>query len=338
MLACGLEDMMRLAPCGRSSLAALLVVAALSSARPGRAQSSADSAAAQTLFDRAKSLMAAGRAADACPKFEESQRLDPGVGTLLNLARCYEQTGRFASAWGKYLEAASAAKAKGDADREQKARDLAASVLPRVSKLVIEVAPEARTPELVITRDGAVIGEPQWGVPIPADGGPHKVAARAPGKLSFSTTVVVAQDGSTATVSVATLKDAPATPSPASTPTGAPDADTSSHGGLGVQRIVAIGSGVIGVAGITLGTVFGLKSKSKHDDAAKDCHGSECTTQAGLDASNDAQSAGNVATVAFIVGGVALAGGVALWFTAPSGKSSTQVGLGLGSIRVKTVF
>jgi hypothetical protein len=46
-----------------------------------------------------------------------------------------------------------------------------------------------------------------------------------------------------------------------------------------------------------------------------------------------------VATVAFIVGGVALAGGAVLWFTAHSSdESQTQVGLGLGTFHVAGRF
>src|SRR5262245_6044422 len=102
---------------GRVGISALAAGIWISAPATLRAQSS-DSAAAQALFDEAKALMAAGKAQEACPKFEESQRLDPGSGTLTNLAKCYEDTGRIAAAWSMYLEAASAARAAGNAERE----------------------------------------------------------------------------------------------------------------------------------------------------------------------------------------------------------------------------
>src|SRR5262245_10756920 len=105
--------------------------------RLAAAQSSSESATAQALFDQARSLMESGHAEDACPKFEESQRLDPGSGTLLNLARCYEQTGKLASAWSKYLETAAAAKNVGNSERESEARSRAASLKPRLANLSV---------------------------------------------------------------------------------------------------------------------------------------------------------------------------------------------------------
>ncbi|MEO8874495.1 MAG: hypothetical protein ABI461_02820, partial [Polyangiaceae bacterium] len=50
----------------------------------------ADTAAAQALFSDARKLMNDGKYADACPKLEESENLDPGMGTMYNLGDCYE--------------------------------------------------------------------------------------------------------------------------------------------------------------------------------------------------------------------------------------------------------
>jgi hypothetical protein len=43
------------------------------------------------LFDEAERLVASGKYADACPKYAESNRLDPQLGVLMYLADCYEE-------------------------------------------------------------------------------------------------------------------------------------------------------------------------------------------------------------------------------------------------------
>src|SRR6266481_6114613 len=94
--------------------AALTVAVALALSRESGAATPSESAAAQALFDKARQLMAAGKYTLACPKLEESQRLDPSTGTLLNLGSCYEHEGRIAAAWTKFLEAEASARASGN--------------------------------------------------------------------------------------------------------------------------------------------------------------------------------------------------------------------------------
>src|SRR4051794_22044859 len=78
---------------------------------------------AEALFRDARDLLARGEFEAACPKLEESQRLDPAPGTEFNLARCYELTGRLASAWGAYADVAAITHAAGQSEREAHARE-----------------------------------------------------------------------------------------------------------------------------------------------------------------------------------------------------------------------
>src|SRR5450755_429104 len=81
------------------------------------AQNAQDKAAADSLFDDGKRLVAAGDFEHACPKFEASLKLSPRVGVKLNLADCYEKAGRTASAWAEFREAAAFAARSNDEQR-----------------------------------------------------------------------------------------------------------------------------------------------------------------------------------------------------------------------------
>jgi hypothetical protein len=310
---------------------------------------SSDSAVAQALFDQAKQLMASGHSVEACPKLEESQRLDPRSGTLINLASCYEQTARLASAWSTYIEAATSAKAQGNSAREAVARQRAAALAPRLPKLTISVAPALKhVAGLEITRDGVVVREPEWGLPLPADPGQHEVTAKAPGHVSFETKVKVTGEGTAANVSVPELAaQAAATPAltgrkpaePVPTEPAPAEAAASTSHGLGATRTVALLVGGIGVVGVGLGTAFGLASKAKHDQAARDCNGLACPDKDALAEADAAQANGNISTVMMIVGGVGLAAGVTLWLAAPKeSRPSAELGLGLGTVQVRGAF
>src|SRR5262245_58083088 len=69
---------------------------------------------AQSLFDEGRKLMKAGKIAQACAAFEASEKLDPVVTTLLNLADCREQNHQLATAWGAFVEAQRMARAAGN--------------------------------------------------------------------------------------------------------------------------------------------------------------------------------------------------------------------------------
>src|SRR5258707_8791401 len=94
-----------------------------------------DPAGAEKLFADARKLLEAGKYAEACQKLADSQKLDPGVGTLLNLAQCYEKLGRTATAWATYHEALAGARASGPVEREKRASRRAEALENRLPKV-----------------------------------------------------------------------------------------------------------------------------------------------------------------------------------------------------------
>lgn len=284
-----------------------------------------DRVAAQALFEQGKELIAAGRHAEACAKFDESQRLDPGIGTQFNLADCYERVGRFASAYALYVDVAARSKTAGQAQREAIARERAEALKPKLTRLVIVIPEEVKIEGLQVQRDGAAVGSAQWGLPIPVDPGVHKVRVQAPGKQSWEGSIEVPSDAQQHALSVPRLLDAPQEPNPAADSSSMLDREA---GAWPLQKTLGLVAGGVGVVGLGVGGFFGLRAINKNKDSKQFCDGNSCVDQGYRDR-QDARSAGNVATVGFAVGAAGLIGGAVLFFTAPNGESSSQSAQGL---------
>jgi hypothetical protein len=342
----------------RTSVMAIVALS-LGALAPGRAfaQDASNQAAAQALFEQARQLMADGKFAEACPKLVESERLDPGAGTLMNLGHCYEKNGQTASAWVTFKDAAAAADLKHRADWSSRARERAQALEPMLSRLTIEVPPDARISGLQVRRDGVEVGAAVWGTPIPIDPGDHAIEASAPAKKTWSKTTKIGAAAEQAHVVVPSLQDepgpsgasasvastpatpvkAPAAPPPASsTP---PPAESRSDGST--QRTLGLVIGGVGIAGVAVGSVFGILAMGSESSSKNLCPTDACTSPTAVQDDANARTQATVSTVAMIAGGAVLVTGAVIFFTAPKGKTVTglrvmpavgagEVGLRLG--------
>src|SRR5437899_2884511 len=119
--------------CPRRAALALSVIATMSVAGRARADGEVDPRViAEQLFDDGRALLEAKRYPEACAKLAESQRLDPGGGTLLNLGICRELEGKTASAWAVLRDALGQAVSDKRSDREEVARAHLARLEPRL--------------------------------------------------------------------------------------------------------------------------------------------------------------------------------------------------------------
>jgi hypothetical protein len=273
--------------------------------RAALAAGSEDRAAAQALFDEGKRLIGDGQAVKACPKLEESLRLDDAIGTRFQLATCYETTGRTASAWNLYIEVAAAARTLKQPEREAFAREKANALAPQLARLTIVVPDSARLPGMKLTRDGSEVGRGQWGVALPVDPGKHEIEVTAPGKKPLRQSIDVYGAAANETLTVPALLDAPVE----AKPMGEKAARAAHFSALQWVGVATAGAGVVGLAA---GGVFALVAKNK--SAQANCPGGACPDRHSLELNQDARAFGDRATIALIVGGGLAAVGATLFF------------------------
>ncbi len=300
---------------------AMICVCSLGSTRNASA-GAAEAASAQVLFEEGKRLAAASSFEAACPKFAESQRLDPAAGTLIHLANCYEKVGKTASAWATFLDAVGAARQQSRSDWAELARTRADALLPRLSRLTIAIREPPSTPGLIVKRDGTLFAEPSLGTAFPVDPGPHTIELSAPGKKSKIIAIVV-RDGEQATVPLPLLEPEPEAGAGGGAPRGVSHDDRGAGSNSATLGYVL---GGVGLLGIGVGSVTGLVALGKNNDAKALCPApGRCASREGVDANDSAQSLGTVSTIAFVAGGLGLATGAVLVLTSRRTPNTARV-------------
>jgi hypothetical protein len=290
-------------------LLALLAAAALVG-RADRAAAQNAKAAADAAFANGKKLMAAGDAPGACAAFEESERLDPQLGTQYNLALCDEQLGRLTSAWVNFSEVAakdSRGPRKDDAARRAHALE------PRLARLTIVVRAPAQGE---VVKVGALDLSVLAGSASPIDEGSYDVVADAPGRVRWHGHVEVRGEGATVTLEVPAL-EAQATPV----------APVVHHSHRRAIALGLAGAGVLAIgAGLFAGKhVYDLKSQA--ETACGHPLDQPCTGDLGQAQMlvNDARTWATASDVAIGVGGGLVVGAAILYLTAPRTPRDTAL-------------
>jgi serine/threonine-protein kinase len=293
--------------------------------------------AAEALFDEGKRLMLEGKFAAACEKLEESERVDPAIGTLLYLAECYEKSGRPASAWATFREAASAARASGQLERARVGQERAARLEPSLVKLTIMVPTEdVAIIGFTVKRSTEIIPQALWGAAVPVDPGDYSVEASAAGYEPYVRRITIGKDP--LTVELPPLRALPPTSAPpppvtavpvaASLQQPAPPPPAADKGtGMSTLQITGLVVAGAGIISIGVGTVFGINAIAKNDDAKQYCQGKVCDNPQGEKLSNEANDAAVVANVTIGVGAAALVGGGLMYFLAPRKTSASGTGV-----------
>lgn len=301
------------------------------------------------LFRQASSAGAAGRWTEARDDLRAALQIRSSPKVLFSLAQAEEQLDQLASAQADYLRALADAKASGQGEVIAAAEQAASAIAARVPQVRILVL-GARDRAVAVTLDDRTV---PVGVAIPVDPGTHRIAVGVPGMQEVATDVAVSE---AARLDVPLRLDTAAVATAAPVPPSTTDAASRGEGpevprgggrtaepgaeatgqGTGAWHVIGLVTAGAGLAGLGIGAAFGIQSISKHDQAQRACPGATCADASGAQLWNEAVSAGDASTVAFVVGGAALAAGALLWLvTLPSKPDHTQVGVGPGWIQLR---
>ena len=277
---------------------------------PATAQAQASSEA-EKLFREGRRLMEAGDLAHACPKFAESERLEPAPGTLLNLADCEERAGQLVSAQEHYRLAASGF------PKADKRRDFAAGKASgldaRIAHVTLRLAADAPAGASV-KKNGEPMKASDLGVAMATDPGKLEVTVSATGRLDKPYSIPI-KDGASIEMTLQAGEPVPEQPPPTFE---TPKAKSSP------VRPIGVVVGVLGVASLGVGVVTGIMAIDRANTVKTHCNTTtgQCSDNVGYAAAQDGVVLSPLSTITVIAGGVLAATGAVLFIV--GGKSSSS--------------
>lgn len=278
---------------------------------------------ADDLFKQGKKLMAEKKYAEACPKFEDSFKQDAGLGTELNIGRCYEEWGKLGKAYRAYTDALKRAEDAKD-PRAPKIKDLVAKLEPQVPRLVIHIPDGADTAGLQVAIDGVPVDDIT--APQLLDPGPKQVEY-ALGSGTRKKKLVPLERNGTSEITLELPKGKGETKHEPVVTTRAPpppieEAPNVGHG----QRVAGVAIAGVGVVAVGISTYLALSARSKYNDALHS-HCMDMTNACdmqGLTDTHDARSSANTATIIGGVGLAAVAAGIVIYVIAPKAAAANE--------------
>jgi hypothetical protein len=257
---------------------------------------------AAALFREGRDAMERENYATACPKFQESNRLDPAPGTLLNLALCQENLGRLGAALRSYRDVLHLL--PGGDERVPFAQEHADSLELRVPRLTLLLPPDAPEGARVLC-DGEEVPSEKLGLALPMDPGVHEVVLDIPDQEPLRLSVPLAEGERR----MLTLRRAD----------GAVDAPAGSSS----LRTVGFIVGGVGAASLAASLITGALVLNKKSTVDEHCDESFCAEQAGIDAASAGNTLATVSTITFFAGIAALGVGAVMVLTSGDAGGAT---------------
>jgi hypothetical protein len=303
---------------------------------PRAAHAQSNEAIAEQLFLEGQRLLQEGKTHEACERLAMSERLDPAIGALLNLALCHEREGKTATAWSEYRDAAVQAANAGQPERERFAREHATALEREIAKVRIALAAAPEGTEIKL--DGALLPAGLLNTDMPIDPGEHALEITAPGKKPWRASLRIArgapltridaalEDAPRLDAAAAPLPEAPSAPVAITSPS-RPEAPASPPASRRTAGLVVAG---IGVAGIGVGIALLVRSALFDDKSAEEAAKARQSTppDARFKAASlsDHDAAVTNQTAGLIAGGVGLAAaGAGLYFLLTRDTSKTAL-------------
>jgi hypothetical protein len=323
-------------------------------ATASRAQEANTRQRAGELFKAGTTLAAQNRWREALSAFEQAALLVPHASTTYNIAYCERGLGHPTRArhffrraleendeGGGLSQEQQTAAASHRAEAEKQIARVSVTVSPADARLTVDGRPleiERTSPPVAV----AGVRPLGAGATVPAaefelwlDPGSHVfVIARGDGrKDTVSRVYGTAAEAALELVLPQTPKPNAAPPDVNPAPVPAPTAPSPSY--WNGQRIGAVIVAVGAAGALATGVALGVRTANAWSEAQDACPGSvDCVDDTAFERSLDAKRDGNLATVALVTAGLATAGAVYLWVTAPD----VAISVGPGRVAVIGAF
>lgn len=281
-------------------------------------------ATARALGIEGVTLADAGKCVEAVDRLTRAEALHHAPTTLERLAECHVQLGHFVlgtEMLQRVVHEPLAPNAPAPFVAAQaRASTVLERALPRIGSLKIHVEGPAPALEGVTVRiDGELVAAAMLDVDRPTDPGDHAVEATAKERVPASTSTKVAEGGHqtvTLTLQPAVVSGQPTPPPPTSSAVVPPPPPPPTEQTGGSSSWIGWAIGGVGVAGLAVGTVFGVKTFSDKSTLRAECTGTRCPSSASGDI-GDASRDSTIANVAIGAGAALVVGGVVLLLVHP---------------------
>jgi hypothetical protein len=284
----------------------------LSTCALAHADGEGDQSKADRLFEEAQQLKQAGKTDEACKKYDEALHFNKNaVGTLLNVAKCAEDSGKYATAVKHYRQARDLAREHSLNEHKAAAEERLAINEPKVPRLAIAFTERIADMKLLID-DEVFPTDPQSTNELRLDPGARHIVVTAPDRLPFEATVTLVE-GKQEAVAIPKL-GYPVTVK-------------------GARKTVGKVLTFSGVALVATGIILGYKANVDFEAEFKNgnCdtvpNGTPLCNPEGYGLTHNAQQLGNVGTVVTVAGAAAIGVGLVLWITAPDEPSHEGVAI-----------